>query len=101
GAARGRELGDRRQRAGAADLDLDIAQDGGCLLGGKFVGDGIARRTRDETKALLKVEAVKVVSDAVDVVIERRAPALDVAVVFGHLLSGVGELRQRVQRKAP
>ena len=95
------ELGDRRQRAGAADLDLDVAQDGGRLLGGEFVGDGIARRARDEAEALLKIEPVELIDDAVDVVVEAGAPAFDVAVGVEHLLDGVGELRQRVQRKAP
>ena len=95
------ELGDRRQRAGAADLDLDVAEDGGRLLGGEFVGDGPARRARDEAEALLQIEAVDLVDDAVDVVAEPGALALDVAVGVEHLLHGGGELRQRVERKAP
>ena len=80
------ELGHRRQRAGASDLDLDVAQDRGRLLGGKFVGDGIARRARDEAEALLKIEPVELIDDAVDVVVEAGAPALDVAVGVEHLL---------------
>ena len=47
------ELGDRRERAGAAHLDLDVAQDRGRLLGREFVGDGIAGRARDEAEPLL------------------------------------------------
>ena len=43
------ELGDRRQRAGAADLDLDVLEHGGRVLGGKFMRDRPARRLR-ETK---------------------------------------------------
>ena len=80
------ELGDRRQRAGAADLDLDVAQDGRRLLGGEFVGDGPARRARDEAEPLLQVEPVELVDDAVDVVVEPGALALDVAVGVEHLL---------------
>ena len=68
------------------DLDLDVAQDGGRLLGGEFVGDGLARRARDEAEALLQVEPVELVDDAVDVVVEAGAPALDVAIGVEHLL---------------
>ena len=64
------ELADRRERAGAADLDLDVAQHGGRALGGEFVRDRPARRARDEAEPLLPVEAVDLVDDAVDVVVE-------------------------------
>ena len=67
------ELGDRRQRAGAADLDLDGLDDGGRLLGGELVRDRPARTARDEAEALLPVEPVDLVDDAVDVVVERGA----------------------------
>ncbi len=67
------ELGDRRQRAGAPDLDLDVAQHGGRLLGREFVRDRPARAARDEAEALLPVEAVELVDDAVDVVVELGA----------------------------
>ena len=73
------ELGDRRQRAGAADLDLDVSDDGGRLLGREFVRDRPARRARDEAEPLLPVEPVDLVDDAVDVVVERRALRLDLA----------------------
>src|SRR5262249_21267441 len=69
------ELGDRRQRSGAADLDLDVPQDRGRLLGGEFVGDGVARRARDEAQALLQIEPVELIDDAVDVVVEAGASA--------------------------
>ncbi len=39
------ETGDRRQRAGATDLDVDILDGGESLLGGKLVGGGPARAT--------------------------------------------------------
>ena len=70
------ELGDRRQRAGAADLDLDVLEDGGGLLGRELVRDRPARRARDEAEPLLPVEAVDLVDDAVDVVVELGAAAL-------------------------
>src|SRR5207244_13389615 len=62
------ELADRRERSGAADLDLDIAQHGHGALGREFVRDGPARRARDEAEPLLPVDAVDLVDDAVAVV---------------------------------
>ena len=66
------ELRDRVQRAGAADLDLDVLQDRRRLLGRELVGERPARRARDEAEALLQVEVVDLVDDAVDVVAETR-----------------------------
>ena len=66
------ELGGGRQRAGAADLDLDVEQARRRLLRRELVGDGPARRARDEAQPLLPVEPVDLVDDAVDVVAERR-----------------------------
>ncbi len=43
------ELGDRRQRAGAADLDLDVLEHGGRLLGRELVRDAPSAALR-ETK---------------------------------------------------
>ena len=80
------ELGDRRQRAGAADLDLDVAHDGRRLLGGELVRDRPARAARHEAEPLLPVEAVDLVDDAVDVVVERGALRLDLAVEGQQLL---------------
>ena len=53
------EPGDRRQRAGAADLDLDVAQHRRRLLGRELVRDGPARRARDEAEPLLQIEPVR------------------------------------------
>ena len=76
----------RRQRAGAADLDVDAVQDGGRLLGREFVRHRPARAARDEAEPLLQVEPVDLVDDAVDVVAERGAARLDLAVEREHLL---------------
>ncbi len=84
------ELGDRRERAGAADLDLDILDDGGRLLRREFVRDRPARTARDEAEPVLPVEAIDFVDHAIDVVIEAGALRLDVAV----------ELQQRLDRPA-
>ena len=45
------ELGDRRQRAGAADLDLDVAQHGGGALGRELVRDRPARASARRSRA--------------------------------------------------
>src|SRR5262249_8257429 len=44
------ELADRRERAGAADLDLDVAKHRHGALGREFVRDAPARRPRDEAE---------------------------------------------------
>ena len=66
------EIGDRRQRAGAADLDDDAVQPRARLLGRELVGDRPARRAAHEAQPLLPVDAVDLVDDAVDVVGQRR-----------------------------
>ena len=95
------ELGDRRERAGAADLDVDVAQDRGRLLGGEFMGDGEARRARHEAEPLLEVEPVELIDDAVDIVVEARPAALDIAIGFKHFLDRVGQPDERVQAGSP
>ena len=76
----GFEFGDRRQRAGATDLDFDIAQDGRYFLGRKFMRDGPTWRTRDEAQPLLPIYTVDLVDDAVDVVTKARPFRLDFAI---------------------
>src|SRR5450432_4482929 len=73
------ELADRRERAGAADLDLDIPEHGDGALGGELVRDRPAWRARHEAEALLPIEAVHLVDDPVDIVIEMGALFLDSA----------------------
>jgi len=73
------ELADRRERAGASDLDLDIPEHGHGALGRELVGDRPARRPRHEPKPLLPVDAIDLVDDAVDVVVEMRPPGFDLA----------------------
>ena len=80
------ELGDRRERAGAADLDLDVAHHRHRPLGREFVRDRPARRATNEAEPVLPVEPVELVDHAVDVVVELGALALDLAVVGEHLL---------------
>src|SRR5713101_7172705 len=83
------QLADRRERAGAADLDLDIPQHSHGALGREFVRDRPARRARHEAEALLPVEPIDLVDDAVDVVVEFGALLLDLAVKRDQLLDRV------------
>ena len=94
------ELGDRRQKAGAADLDFDVPDDGRRLLGREFVRDRPARIARHEAEPLLPVEAVDFVDDAVDVVVEAGAPRLDLAVEFQQRIERAAHFGQRIGLKA-
>ena len=67
------EFGDRGQRAGAADLDADVAQHRGGLFGRELPGDRPARRAADEAEPALQRQVVDLVDDAVDVVAEAGA----------------------------
>ena len=67
------ELGDRREHAGAANLDADLAQDGLLFLGRELKGDGPARRTRGKAQVELLLEAVDLYDHAVDVVVQVAA----------------------------
>src|SRR5439155_25947601 len=73
------ELADRCERAGTSDLDLDILEHGHGALGRKLVGDRPARRARHEAEALLPVDAIDLVDDAVDIVVEMRSMGFDLA----------------------
>ena len=86
--------------AGAADLDLDVLDDGGRLLGREFVRDRPARDARHEAEPLLPIEAVDFVDDAVDVVVEAGALRLDLAVELQQLVDRAAHLGQRIGLKA-
>src|SRR5439155_1237428 len=90
------QLSDRRERAGAPDLDLDVLEHRHGALGRKFVRNGPARRARDEAEPLLPVDPVDLVDDAVDVVVELGALFLDLAVKRDQMLDGMTELCERV-----
>ena len=93
------QLGDRRQRAGASDLNLDPLEHGRRALRRELVRDRPARTARDETQPLLKRKIVDLVDHAVDVVAEGRALGFDRAVVRQHLLGRLAEPGQRVGRQ--
>ena len=90
------EFGDRRQCAGAADLDFDVAQHRGGLLGSELVRDRPARAARHKTEPLLPVEPVELIDDAVDVVVELGTPLTDAAVKRQHLIHRADNLGKRV-----
>jgi len=83
------------------DLDVDVLEDRLRLLRRKLVRDRPARRARDEAEPLLPVEPVDLVDDAVDVVAEIGALALDVVVEREQLLGRVAEPPERIRREAP
>ena len=97
----GLEFRDRRQRAGAADLDLDGLQDGHGLLSGELVGDGPARRARHEPEPDLIGQRVHLVDDAVDVVAEAGANGGDLAIEGEHLIGRAAQPGARVYRQSP
>ena len=94
------QLRDRRQRAGAPDLNLDRLEHGRRPLGRELVRRRPARAARDEAQPLLERQIVDLVDDAVDVVAEARALSLDGAVMRQHLGGRPAELCQRVGRQA-
>ena len=93
------EVGDGRQRTGAADLDEDIVQTRARLLGRELVGDRPARRAAHEAQPLLPVDTVDLVDDAVDVVGQRRPLDAHLAIECAHLLGRAAELGQRIDLK--
>src|SRR5205814_5416625 len=94
------QLADRGERAGAADLDLDVAQHRGGALGREFVRDAPARRARHKAEPLLPVDAVNLVDDAVDVVVEPGAALLDLAMEGEQLLDRMAEFCEGVSLEA-
>ena len=67
------ELRDRREHAGAAHLDANLAQDGLLFLGRELKGDGPARRAGGKAQVELLLEAVDLYDHAVDVVVQVAA----------------------------
>ena len=84
---------DRRQLAGAADLDVDRLERRLGFLGGEFVREPPARRAADLAKPLLPVEPPDLVNDAVDVERQVGARLLDRAIMGERFLDGLAALR--------
>ena len=95
------QMGNRCQSTGAPHLNIDLFQYGLGLFGGQFVGDGPARCAADKAHAVLIIEAVQLVDNAVNV--EGQAGPLRLHMfVKGHQLRNrAAEPFGPVQRKAP
>ena len=89
----------RGDRAGAADVDLDRFDRGRGFLRGELVGNGPARRTRNEAHGALLVEAVQLVDHAVDVVRQGVALAADLAVIRQQAFDPDRDTDQRTHRE--
>ena len=92
---------DRRQRAGAADLDADVLQHGHRLFRGELPGDRPARRAADEAEPALQREVVDLVDHAIDVVAEAGAFHSDLRLEGRGLGLAVQLARQRVHLEPP
>ena len=92
---------DRRQRAGAADLDADVLQHGHRLFGGELPGDRPARRAADEAEPALQRQVVELVDHAVDVVAETGTFHRDLRLERGGIGLAVQQARQRVHLEPP
>ena len=95
------QLGDRRQRAGAADLDRDVVEGGDRLLGRELVRGRPARRAADEAEAVLQREVVDLVDHAVDVVVEVGALLRQLVVEFERVVQRLGDAGLGIDREAP
>ncbi len=90
---------DRRQLAGAPDLDVDRFQRRLGLLRREFVREAPARRAPDEAEPLLPVEPADLVDDAVDVVGQVRARRLDRAIMVERFVDSLAALQQVADRE--
>src|SRR3954453_22902848 len=94
------EAPDRRELAGAAHLDADRPERGFRFLGGEFVRQRPARSARDLAQPLLPIQPPDFVDDAIDIVRQIGADALDLAIVRKHLLNIVAALQQVADRES-
>ncbi len=91
----------RRQRASAAHLNIDAAQNGERLFRREFMRNRPARAARAKTKPGLQVEPVHLVNNTVDIVIQRGTLHADGAIMRKQPIHAVEPLHQRIDRKAP
>src|SRR5258708_766664 len=89
------KLADRREGAGAPDLNFDIPEHGHGTLGRELVRDRPARRARHEPETLLPVDAVHLVDHPVDVVVEMGASGFDLVMESEQFLDRVAKFSER------
>ena len=77
---------DRRQLAGAADLDVDRLERRLGFLGGEFVRERPPRSAGDLAKPLLPVQPLDLIDDTINIVGQVRAGALDLAIMIKRFL---------------
>ena len=91
----------RRQRAGAADLDIDGEQGGFGLFGGKLVRRRPARAARHLPQPCLPVEPFDLVDDTIDIEGQIGAPGFDAAGEVQRCLDIGARPAQRADIEAP
>ena len=96
-----RQLGHRRQLAGATDLHVDVEHRGQLLLGRVFVRDRPARLAGHIAELALQSQAVHLVDHTVDVEPEPVAPGTDALVKRYQLRSTLCPLDAGFNRKTP
>ena len=95
----GRQFGDGRELAGAADLHGDGVDLRDARFGGEFVGDGPARGAAGVAEALLGGVGVDFENHAVDLVAERGAVGFGLVDEEGHFSTESTSLRWGLTRK--
>src|SRR5581483_7858329 len=94
------ENGERVQRPGAADVDLDVEELRARFAGAELVGDRPARVFSDAPETLLQREIVDLHDDAVDLVVEPAALLFPARDVVDDAVHGSHTLRVRVHWEA-
>src|SRR6476646_10991314 len=94
------ELANRRKRAGAPDLDLDVLKHSHGAFGRKFMRDRPARRSGDEAKPLPPVNAIDLVDDTVDVIVKFGPLLLDLTMKGDELIGRTTQSGERIGLEA-
>lgn len=83
------EVGDRRQFAGASDLELDIEDLGDLLLGWELESDGPSGAFGDEAELFLEVVIIDFDDHAIDIVVESGPLEHEIVVALEDFLDTV------------
>ena len=91
----------RRQGTRTADLDVDAFENCRGLFGRELVSQAPARAARDKSQPLLPVKPVHLVDDAIDVIAQIGALALDQPVMAKQLSDAAAQPHQWIGGQAP